>query len=176
MDAGLTWNVTCPLPDPVAVSGIISQSVYQGMNPKLQPGELQYVYVYELCGEGVAFSPYPPSRRLQNAESMIRLKVVVEASCETCEDDLFNEADQALVSIVSDGSLSESIQSNSGDVITAVIGDTVLTLLETVSPTSSPTVPPTGPPTNRPTASKSSKRSKTQKPVLSKSSKSAKMI
>ena len=72
---------------------------------------------------------------------------------------------QHLRKIITDGSLTESIQRNSGGVITAVIGDTFFTSLDDVSS-----------PTNPPTASKSGKnsKSKTQKPAVSKSMKTDK--
>ena len=177
MDASLTWNITCPLSSSDwIVATIIEVSLYDGMNPLMQPGELQTIYVYELCGQPVtAHYPYPSDRRLQTAESDIRFKSIVTSICNSCEDIMFQDAEAALKSIVLGGSLTESIQKNSGNVITAVIGDTVVATYETISnpPTSSPSVAKS--PTNRPTikrvkTKKPTRKPKPQKPKSSKSS------
>ena len=196
MDSALFWNITCPLNGTAdEVADIVAKSVYDGTVGETDG--LQYVYVYELCGESVSSTPYPSGRRLQTEESAIRLKSIVTTTCNGCEDDMFNEATDALVKIVENGSLSESIQDNSGDVIAAAINpDLIVTNSEvitnpptaapiTMGPTVDPDDPstsspkPTPKPTPRPsTASKSGKNSKaTSSPTTaSKSVKSTKVV
>ena len=165
MDATLFWNITCPLNGTAEeVANIISQSVYDGTVEETDG--LQYVYVYELCGEEVSSTPYPPRRRLQAGESAIRLKSIITSTCNGCEDDMFNQAEEALRKIVEDGSLSENIQDNSGDEITAVINTTITDTSSEVI-TNPPTAAPANPTTEAPIASRKITETPTLSPITS---------
>eukprot|EP00956_Cyclotella_meneghiniana_P044822 scaffold338194_cov79-Cyclotella_meneghiniana.AAC.1 len=165
MDATLFWNITCPLNGTAEeVANIISQSVYDGTVEETDG--LQYVYVYELCGEQVSSTPYPPGRRLQAGESAIRLKSIITSTCNGCEDDMFNQAEEALRKIVEDGSLSQNIQDNSGDEITAVINTTITDTSSEVI-TNPPTAAPANPTTEAPIASRKITETPTLSPITS---------
>ena len=167
MDATLTWNITCPLDDPVAVAEIVAGALFDGMDPLLPPGEMRSIYVYELCGQTVAtHSPYPPARRLLTAESDIKFTAIMTSVCNSCEYDMGNETDAALGQIISDGSLTDNIHQNSGNAITAVIGDVYTTKAVFMSnpPTSAPTT--SASPSVKPTASPTNSPSNTPKSIL----------
>ena len=160
MDSTLTWNITCPLgSDDVTVADIVAKALYDGMNPLLPAGELRSVYVYELCGNTVGtYSPYPHERRLQT-ETDIKFMTIMTSLCNSCENDMGSDADAALGQIISDGSLTDSIHQNSGNTITAVIGDVYTTKVDPMSnpPTSAPitSASPSFKPTASPTISPS---------------------
>ena len=96
VDASATWNSTCPLTDPVADAEILAKSFYDSMGPLLN-GDLQSVNVYELCGEAVVATPYPPSgRRLQSGQSEIKFITIVTSTCNDCDNQMYQETDEAL--------------------------------------------------------------------------------
>ena len=185
MDASVTWNVTCPLDDPVANAEITAKSLYDTMDPQLN-GDLQSVIVYELCGEAVLATPYPPpdsDRRLQLGESEIKFKATVTTKCSACDNQMYQAVDEVLDTVVSDGSLNTSIQNNSNGTLSATIGGVVTTSHSTISnpPTKVPTNVPTNVPTPGTKSAKSAKNSKvksgepfTMKPTGIKSAKSDK--
>ena len=158
MDATMTWDITCPINDEITVANVIEKSLYDSINTQLEPGELQSIEVYEMCGETVsAFSSYTPNRSLQQVESDFKFKAVVESVCSGCGQDMFEKTDAAIEKIITDGSLTGSIHSNSGGVITAAISRTYSTSLDSISST-----PSRSPPTPT-TASKAAKKAKGQK-------------
>lgn len=183
MESSLQWNISCAeLNDTtiVDVAQIIEKSTKDGMDATLPSYiYLTYVYVYELCDLQVSdHAGYPsPGRRLETASSLIKMFHIVEQECNyDCSDEIFQATDEALSTIVDDGSLSEAIQTASGDIITAVINAkvnstfTVQTGSPSTGPTSSPTTyaptkRPTPQPTPRPTVSKASKQTKSSKIV-----------
>jgi hypothetical protein len=152
VDTTLVWNFTCDTINSttlVEVAKIIEKSVYQDLEPQLNAGTtLDVVYVYELCGQTVeTHVGYPPGRRLQSApQSDIKMFTVISEVCASsdvgqCGQDLFDQADEGLDTIVGDGSLSNTIQDNSGNVITAVINGITNSTFNVTS-TNAPTRPP----------------------------------
>lgn len=158
MDSTLQWNITCSeITDEelVQVAQIIEQSTHDGMDPNMPEDTfLKYVYVYELCGRPVEeHDGFPtPVRRLQTSAltSDIKMYHLVEKECDfDCSEEMFDGTDAALATIVDDGSLSESIQAGSNDIITAVInGKSNSTfVVQTSSPTTQPSKSPSTSPT-----------------------------
>ena len=146
---------------------VVERSVYDGLDSQSLNGQLQNVYVYELCDLPVdEHSPYPNGvRHLQTSSSSsdIKLYSVVSALCIGCQQEMFTVTNNALKTIVENGSLTNSIQSESGGTIVAVIGPDVSSSYDTVNA-------PTGAPTHKPsTPSKSGKRAKNQKSAKVKS-------
>jgi hypothetical protein len=150
VDTTLVWNITCDSINSttlVEVAKIIEKSVYQDLDSQLNPDTtLDAVYVYELCGQKLeTHVGFPPGRRLQQ-NSEIKMFTVVSEACASgdvgqCGQDLFDQANAGLVTIVGDGSLSNTIQVNSGDVIAAVINgitNSTFNVTSTNAPTRSP--------------------------------------
>ena len=156
MDAAVIWNATCPLSDPIADAEIVAKSLYDSMELQMA-GDLQTVFVYELCGDAVLSVPYPPiARRLQSGGSEIKFKAIVTDTCSACDNQLYQRTDAALDTVVADGSLNSSIQNNSNGTMTASIGSVVGTSYTPM------TNPPSKAPTHAPTTgSKSAKNAKT---------------
>jgi hypothetical protein len=136
MDSTLTWNITCPITADVDTARIVEKSIYEGMS---NVAGLQTVYVWELCNNAVSkHSPYPSGRRL--VDTNIEASIVVSSVCNGCKNDLINEANSTLHSIVDDGSLTTNIKTNSGGTIDAVIGPNVNSNFNVISnpPTAAP--------------------------------------
>ena len=162
MDVTMTSNIDCSQNNNTATTNIIQISVMSGMNAQLQSSGVVMlsITVYQICGGSVR-------RNLQSTESDIKFYGVATAACGNCGTQLGQLTEAALVTIVSDGSLSDSIKNNSGGAITLDISGAVVNSFETIS----------NPPTPAPNGSKSAKdtkNSKTEKPVNSKSAKSSK--
>jgi hypothetical protein len=205
MKSILTWNITCPLNGTTTLEAaqIVEKSIYDGMNSTVDG--LQTVYVDNLCNETVAaHSPYPSGRRLQNAASNVTATVVVSTTCNGCENNMAQGANDALDAIIKDGSLTQSVQNNSAGAIQAAFEDNLVTTSTVISNppsaapskspvTSSPVVPSStvspvttspvtaspvnlAPTTARPTASKSSKNTKVGKDTPQPTAKSAKLV
>ena len=186
MDATITWNATCPRSDPASDAEILSKSLYDTFLLQMDES-VQSVDVYEICGEVVDASPHPPpARRMQSSGSEIKFLTIVTTKCTGCENDMYQDADEALDLMVSDGSLDSSIQSNSNGTIDGSVTGVVDTSYTPMTnpPSKAPTKKPTAVPTNQPTqgakSTKSAKNAKasgapsTMKPVASKSTKSDK--
>ena len=137
-------------------------AVMTGMDSQLQSSGVVMlsITIYQICGGDVR-------RNLQAAQSEIKFKGVATAGCGNCGTQLEQLTTAAIETIVADGSLSDSIKSNSGGTIDVDISAADVTAFETIS----------NPPTPAPTGSKSAKdvkNTKTEKPVQSKSVKAGK--
>lgn len=154
-------NVDCTGDLSVLVD-VLEQSILETMDSGMQPGEMQEVNVYELCGQAAPFTSTFSSNSLY-AETTVSLKSIVTS--QKSANDIFNDANQALVESISSGDLAKSINTNSGGTITAIISDTVVSTFDVMTnpPTAAPiTDKPSVRPTNRPSMSKSAKNAKTQ--------------
>jgi hypothetical protein len=162
MDSTLQWNIECSGLNGatlVNLAQIVEKSVHNGLISQLLDEELQTIYVYELCGLPVdEHSPYPNgARRLQTGSSSeIKMYSVVSAICIGCQQEIFTVTNNALKTIVENGSLTDSIQSESGGTIEAEIGPVVESSYVTVNAPVAPTRKPI-------TSSKSGKMTKNQK-------------
>lgn len=146
--------------DLTVLADVLEKSLLETMGSELQPGELQDVNVYQLCGQAAPLTYLSTS---SFAETTVSVKSIVTS--QKSGDDLFQVANQALETSISSGNLVDRINTNSNGTITAVISDTVVSTFEVTTnpPTFSPTSgKPTAKPTNRPTRSKAGKNSKTQ--------------
>ena len=160
----MTANIDCSQNNNAAATNIIQISVKGGMNDQLQSSGVVMlsITVYQICDGSIR-------RNLQSAESEIKFYGVATAACDNCGTQLGQLTETALVTIVADGSLNDSIKNNSGGAITMDINGAVVTSFQTIS----------NPPTPAPNGSKSAKNAKstknqTKKPINSKSSKSGK--
>ena len=109
----MTSNIDCSQNNNTATTNIIQISVMSGMNAQLQSSGVVMlsITVYQICGGSVR-------RNLQSTESDIKFYGVATAACGNCGTQLGQLTEAALVTIVSDGILSDSIKSNSGGAIT----------------------------------------------------------
>ena len=161
MDSTLSMNLDCST-DLTILTDVLEKSLFETMSSELEPGELQDINVYELCGQAAAsgfVSHLFITSRIANTDVSFQSTVTSQKS----GNDIFQAAKDALQTSVSRGDLADSIQTNSGGTITAVISDTIVSTFEVTTnpPTTSPTnVPNTAKPTNRPTMSKAAKNSK----------------
>jgi hypothetical protein len=174
MNSTLTWNITCSAVNTEAaridVANIVEESTYGTVGSRLTSDiQLELVYVYELCGFTIGtHTGYPPARRLQTSTSDVKLYQVVSKNCGGCEAEIFNATDTALTAVVNDGSLSDSVEQNSGNTISAAFRN----VTSNYSPATSR---PTKQPSLKPVTTKSSKSNPsptTLKPATAKSSKS----
>ena len=169
MDSTLQWNVECSSLDSAALvtlAQIIEKSVYDGIESQLSNGNgvLQSTYVSELCDQLVdEHSPYPDGlRRLQTGSSTdVKLYSVVSSDCIGCQQEMFTATNNALTTIVENGSLADSIQSESGGTIDVVIDPVVDSSFVIVNA-------PTGAPTSKSKAGKMAKNQKSAKAKIRK--------
>lgn len=165
IDATLTSNIDCSQNIDENTVNIIEVSIMDDMNAELQPLGVVVlsITVYEICGGSVR-------RNLQTVESEIKFFIVETSACENCAAQMAELAEVVIEAIVSDGSLSDSIESNSGGTIVVDFSGAAVTSYETISN------PPTPAPTRSKSAkedpsSKSAKNSKTNIPASSKAEK-----
>ena len=162
-DVLLTSNLDCSWKNDEYTINIIQMSVMNGMNSQLLSSGVMMlsIAVYQICGANV-------SRKLQTTESDIKLYGIATGACENCGTQMGQLAESALVTIVSDGSLNDSIKSNSGGTISANISGADVASFETIS--NPPTLAPTGTKT-----AKDAKNTKQQKPGGEESAKAGKI-
>ena len=172
MDASVTWNATCPLSDSVAYAQILAKSFYDSMSPLLN-GDLQNVNVYELCNQVIQATPYSlNTRHLESSESEIKLKNIMTSTCNSCAGEMYQSIDEALDTIVADGSLNSNIQSNLNDTMSISVTGVITTSYSTITnsptkvPTETPTtlIPPTKNPSQHPSLSPTASPSTSQLP------------
>lgn len=174
MDTLMTMEMDCS-GDLNALADLLGKSLFETMSTDMTSGQqMQDVNVYELCGQSMSGT----SRLLQTTQSAVRLKITVQSQCADCGDDVFNNVESTLQSVVSSGALAQSISTNSGGTITVVISDNIVSTYEVITsnPTSSPSTmaPVSLAPSQAPTAGTKSVKSSKEGKVVTKAGKDKK--
>ncbi|KAL3783743.1 hypothetical protein HJC23_004862 [Cyclotella cryptica] len=162
----LTWNIECSAINntnlPTAVLSI-EESLAQVLVTELtEAQEIVKVYLKEFCNQTLT----PLNRKLQAAVPVSQLVVgleVSESGCEDCVEKLFQDTTDAMTKVTIDGTLATAISEKSGNTITAVFNDVVISNVVTINgqpsttqPSKSPTKLPVISPTMRPSSSEAS--------------------
>jgi hypothetical protein len=133
MDSVLEWNITCSELNATTlldVAQLVEQSIFDKVSPQLPNEVLDYVLVNSMCSQPVqAHATYtgPASRVLAtgNATSILFQMQITGTGCSDCGEQVFNNTNTAIETIVRDGSLTSSIQNKSANLIRVVINPNV---------------------------------------------------